>query len=53
MIESTLEQKLEEISDSERVDVSVWVKDINQDEAKEKTKKTLMKENGFSKEHSK
>lgn len=50
MIESTLEQKLEEISDSERVDVSVWVKDINQDEAKEKTKKTLMKENGFSKE---
>lgn len=28
MIESTLEQKLEEISDSERVDVSVWVKDI-------------------------
>lgn len=50
MIESTLEEQLEGISDSERVDVSVWVKDINQDEVKEKTKKTLMKENGFSKE---
>ena len=47
-VENTLIQKLEKTSNKERINVSVWVKDINQNEVKEKTKKVLKEENGFS-----
>ena len=49
-LDDTLAQKMEAISDSERIDVSVWVRDINQDEVKEKTKNLLKKEKRFSDE---
>jgi hypothetical protein len=43
-----LSEKMNAALDNERINVSVWVKDINQNEVKEKTKKVLKEESGFS-----